>query len=197
VTYEIQIFDGPTSGSVPTSVSSFAHRRQRADSTVSFTYFQDDEDSEEWREDESLLEYDENNIDLEAGNGFVEQSEEVELGDSQSFTRNSSSRSRQSIEVPLLGRRDSVSTEGESRPRLGRIKQKVYIAPEDLTIVIAGFNTSTVRSVVYGVLSIATFGVLYLLFRWLPRWRIRLIGSPASLKDCEWVVIEVSDWRAW
>ena len=47
----------------------------------------------------------------------------------------------------------------------------------------------------YMTICICTLGIAYLLFRWLPRWRIRLIGSPAPLKTCSWVVIEVSSWN--
>ena len=39
-----EMFAGPMGESVPTSVSSFAHRRGRADSTASFTYYQEDDD---------------------------------------------------------------------------------------------------------------------------------------------------------
>ena len=39
-----EVFGGPMAESVPTSVSSFVHRRGRADSTASFTYYQEDEE---------------------------------------------------------------------------------------------------------------------------------------------------------
>src|ERR1700744_5936670 len=39
-----EVFGGPMAERVPTSVSSFAHRRGRADSTASFTYYQEDEE---------------------------------------------------------------------------------------------------------------------------------------------------------
>jgi cation-transporting ATPase 13A3/4/5 len=42
------------------------------------------------------------------------------------------------------------------------------------------------------VICFLTLGFGYLLFRWLPRWRIRLVGSPSPLRDCTWVAIEVS-----
>ena len=40
------MFSGPMSESVPTANSAFAHRRSRADSTTSFTYFEEDRDAD-------------------------------------------------------------------------------------------------------------------------------------------------------
>ena len=59
-------------------------------------------------------------------------------------------------------------------------------------MVIAGFTTSMLGNAVYLTLCILTVGVAYLVFRWLPRWRIRLVGSPTPLQTCAWVVVEVS-----
>jgi hypothetical protein len=41
-------------------------------------------------------------------------------------------------------------------------------------------------------LCLLTFGLGYLVLRWLPRWQVKLIGTQCSLRDCSWVVIEVS-----
>lgn len=179
------------SASIPTSVTSFAHRRSRADSTVSFTYYADDNGSEEWpEEDEVLLDQDE--LELEE-NGHIEPGEDVELGLRPSVGRQSSDRTSSSAAVPLLPRRDSASTEGGIHERNGRVSQKIYIATEDLTIVVAGFNTSTMGLVLYWIICAMTLGTGYLLFRWLPRLRIRLIGVQAPLRESRWVVIEVSE----
>ena len=180
------------SESVPNSTSSFAHRRQRADSTVSFTYFDEDERADEdWVEHETALDEEDLDLDLEGGNGVTEPSEELEWGDRPSLRRKSSERSRRSVDVPLLVRRESVSTEGDVRGQSGRISQKIYIVTEDLTIVVAGFKNSIIGPTTYGVLCVMTFGLAYLLLRWLPRWRVRLVGSAAPLCECDWVVIEV------
>merc|ERR1719262_1122225 len=53
------MFAGPMGESVPTSVSSFAHRRGRADSTASFTYYQEDDDEPLPPSDESAIQDDE------------------------------------------------------------------------------------------------------------------------------------------
>ena len=51
-----EVFAGPVSESVPTSVTGFASRRERANSTASFTYYDDEEspDVSAWQEDEIM-----------------------------------------------------------------------------------------------------------------------------------------------
>lgn len=71
-----------------------------------------------------------------------------------------------------------------------RLQQRFYISEEDLVIVIAGFKTSKLRSLLYQLLCISTFGLAYLILRWLPRWRISCLGNPAPLGQCDWVVVE-------
>merc|ERR1712093_741983 len=57
-----EMFAGPMGESVPTSVSSFAHRRGRADSTASFTYYQEDDDEPLPPSDESAIQDDESEL---------------------------------------------------------------------------------------------------------------------------------------
>lgn len=66
-------------------------------------------------------------------------------------------------------------------------------------MVIAGFSTSWLGHLLYLSLCVLTAGIAYLVFRWLPRWRIRLTGTPSPLRTCTWVVVEVSHWhnRKW
>ncbi|KAG9811977.1 hypothetical protein KCU68_g20462, partial [Aureobasidium melanogenum] len=82
-----EIFSGPMSESVPTANSSFAHRRSRADSTTSFTYYDDqDEDrdisDEEWLQEEAIIdeeaELEEGRVDAEDGHAFAEPDMDLE-----------------------------------------------------------------------------------------------------------------------
>ena len=59
-------------------------------------------------------------------------------------------------------------------------------------MVIAGFTTSSVGFILYTAICILTAGIGYLIFRWVPRWQIRLTGIAAPLRKCSWVVVEVS-----
>lgn len=182
-----QVFDGPISESIPSSVVSFAHRRSRADSTVSFTYFQDGEDFAELSNEDAVD--DESEIDEESLHGLGDADIESTRG---SFVSKRLSTSRDSVEHPLLSRYMSASSYGRDRRTGSRLNQKVYIATEDLTAVFAGFSTSTVGLAIYIALCILTGGLAYLLFRWLPRWRVKLIGKATPIGRCQWVAIEVS-----
>lgn len=179
------MFAGPVSESVPTSTASFVHRRARADSTASFTYFQEAEDSQDWLDDEAAVyEFDDDYAPEEC-------TIDVDSGEAIQPKRRSSGFSRISIEEPLLVRHDSRGAPLNAHIEGGRTSQKLYILTEDLTIAIAGFSTSLARATLYTLLCTSTLGVAYLVFRWLPRWRISLVGSPTPLRECAWVVVEV------
>jgi cation-transporting ATPase 13A2 len=181
--------------SVPTSVSSFAHRRHRADSTTSFTYYPDyeEEDTGPFQDEEAVLD----DEDEDEDERFEEQAADLEAGELASLRRTSSGYSRGSVRNRLL-RSDSARTEGSRTGQGSRGSQKIYIVNEDLTIVVAGFRSSTIGYSLYTTICILTFGLAFLLFRWLPRWKVRLIGNPTPLSKCSWVVIEVStDMESW
>ncbi|CAG8392173.1 unnamed protein product [Penicillium salamii] len=180
-----EVFDGPISESIPSSVVSFAHRRSRADSTVSFTYFQDGEDFAELSNEDAVD--DESEIDEQSLHGLADADLESSRG---SFISKRMSTSRDSAEHPLLSRYISASSYGRDRRTGSRLNQKIYIASEDLTAVFAGFSTSTGGMAIYIALCILSGGLAYLLFRWMPRWRVKLIGKATPIGRCQWVAIE-------
>lgn len=110
-----------------------------------------------------------------------------------SFISKRLSQSRDSVEHPLLSRALSASSYGRDRRPGSRLNQKVYIASEDLTAVFAGFSTSLSGFAIYVTLCILTGGLAFLLLRWLPRWRVKLIGKATPLGRCQWIAIEVSE----
>lgn len=189
-----EVFDGPISESVPSSVTGFAHRRPRTDSVASFTYFQAEDESPEWSDDQAVAVED----DLDLEDDALRKSGHNDAETHRSFPspsprrRKSSGYSRSSAEQPLLHRLDSSKTENSFLTREARSRQKIYVESEDLTIVVAGFSTSIIGFAIYLGLCICSAGLLYLLFRWMPRWRVRLVGTEVSLRECRWTVIEVS-----
>jgi cation-transporting ATPase 13A2 len=180
-----EVFGGPVAESVQTSVSSFAHRRARADSTASFTYYQEDEDEElEPSGDDSAI------LDDEEGTQYEEDnSADLEAGELADLRRSSSARSRDSVHDRLL-RSDSGRTAGSNFERGYRTSQKIYIVAEDLTVAVAGFRTSTLGYALYITICVLTLGIGYLVLRWLPRWQVQLVGKPSPLRNCTWTVIE-------
>nr|XP_036583087.1 p-type ATPase [Colletotrichum truncatum]KAF6791983.1 p-type ATPase [Colletotrichum truncatum] len=185
-----ELFSGPIAESLPTSVSAFSHRRPRADSTTSFTYYQDEPEPSPTLEGERRSISDVGDFTF----GDEDESEaDIEHGDTGEddyilHHRRSSTHSRSSVHDRLL-RRDSVTT-SKSLGGDGRVSQKVYMVNEDLTIAIAGFRTSSLGFIVYIILCTCTLGLSWLLLRWFPRWQVRLLGRASPLAECDWVVIE-------
>ncbi|CAI2043977.1 hypothetical protein SEUBUCD646_0H03200 [Saccharomyces eubayanus] len=68
--------------------------------------------------------------------------------------------------------------------------QRFYIAEEDLVIGIAAYETSKFRNFIYNMCCLLSFGLVYLLVRWLPHLRVRYYGVKVPLAKAEWVVIE-------
>lgn len=155
---------------------------------MSFTYFQDeDDDLVEWVNEEAVdVDGEDEDLDFHGVDGLVEDARRL------STVSKRTSRSRDSIEHPLLSRHHSAGSYARDRKAGSRLNQRIYIESEDLTAVVSGFSTSAAGFVIYVFLSLSTFGFAYLLFRWLPKWRIRLIGKPTPFRGCQWVAIEVS-----
>lgn len=116
---------------------------------------------------------------------------DLESGIVSSQRRKSSGFSKSTAEEPLLHRHDSTKTDASGFGRGARSNQKIYIVSEDLTVVVAGFTTKPLGLILYLTFCTLSLGLGYLILRWLPRWRVRLTGSPRPLRECDWVVIEV------
>ncbi|RAL08393.1 putative P-type ATPase [Aspergillus homomorphus CBS 101889] len=176
-----EVYDGPMSESVPSSIVSFSHRRDRKDSNTSFTYFQDNEEHAMWPHEDALdVDSDRDEISVD---GFNTTDGSIRSSKPRPYSRGS-------VEDPLLQRSLSVGSYAQNWRGENRTSQKVHIMSEDLTIVIAGFSTSITGLVMYYMLCALSFGFAYLLFRWFPKWRVRLLGKSVPLDDCRWVAIE-------
>lgn len=148
---------------------------------------QDGEDSSDWTEEEAIVDQSDDEPDeVDANPDGAFQSPSVSP-----LRRKSSAFSRRSVEDPLLRHRDSTATDVSYYSRGRRINQKIYIVTEDLTIVVSGFVSSVVGYALYILLCFLTCGIAYLVLRWLPRWKVRLIGHRTALLECSWVVVEV------
>lgn len=158
--------------------------RQRRGSIASFTYFQDDQESPDYS-DEAVEDVSDEE-DLMIANGH---DRDLEAG-TRSPRRKSSGRDALE-DAPLLKRSDTQADVQEHEDG-GAFSQKFYIENEDLTMVVAGFSTTSIGYLIYLTICVITAGIGYLIFRWVPRWRIKLIGTPTPLEKCTWVVVEVS-----
>ncbi|KAK4156495.1 hypothetical protein C8A00DRAFT_12607 [Chaetomidium leptoderma] len=195
-----ELFAGPVAESLPTSVSAFSHRRARADSTASFSFYQEEDEPEEPGQfftsadgrpsvgdlDELPFEDDEDDFDEPDDSADMDRSSAY---DDHVFLRRTSTQSRGGSVHSRLLRRESGASAG-SGYGVNRTSQKVYMVNEDLYIAIAGFRTSRIGFSIYVFLCLATLGAAWLLFRWLPRWHVKLVGKSSPLRECQWVVVE-------
>ena len=117
--------------------------------------------------------------------------DDLESGIPSSHRRKSSAFSKGAAQEPLLDRRDSIKTDAGGLGRGARSSQKIYVVSEDLTVVVAGFSSKPLGMILYLTFCTMSLGLGYLILRWLPRWRVRLTGSPKPLRECDWVAIEV------
>ncbi|RKP32719.1 hypothetical protein METBISCDRAFT_29334 [Metschnikowia bicuspidata] len=83
---------------------------------------------------------------------------------------------------------DELAFLQEFQPR--QKQQRFYLAEEDIVIGIAGYVDCWWKKLVYYVLIACTCGVIYLVLRWLPKYRINLMGTPCALGVADWCVIE-------
>ncbi|KAI1002226.1 putative cation-transporting ATPase [Podosphaera aphanis] len=175
-----EVFAGPMCESVPTSLSSFVHQRPRVNSITSFTFYQEGQSA--------ALENSNDNAITDDESEFRYREEyliDMEEGEFSARRRSSIA----SVHDHLLRKDSGKIAESRVVPDR-RISQKLYITTEDLTVVFAGFRTSSFRYMLYVAFCSISLGLGYLLLRWLPRWRVRLIGTPTPLADCNWVAIE-------
>lgn len=68
--------------------------------------------------------------------------------------------------------------------------QRYYLAEEDIVIGIAGYSDCLWKIVVYYLVCFLTLGMGYLVLRWVPRYRINLMGNQCPLGKADWCVIE-------
>lgn len=179
------IFDGPSASSVPSSISNFAHRGSRAslaDEIEWPKFFATEFDSDA---EDVLTEVDIEEEDLhslvssrisEASSVAVQSTPDVERGD----------------QFPLIGRKSTdVRSEGSVGGRASKATQRIYLADEDMIVVMSGFRTRKPRLWIYRLLCVISFGMVYLILRWLPRWRLKFMAERLPLSEAHWVVVEV------
>jgi len=177
------IFDGPSASSVPTSISNFAHRRSSValDEAQHQRFFAEEFDSDA---EDVLTEIDPEEEDRhsfmssrsEASSIAAASVPDVERGD----------------QWPLLLRRKSSDQRSEPDGQgAGKATQRIYLVDEDMVVVMSGFRTRRCRMWFYGVLCVLSLGMVYLIMRWLPRWRLKVLAEPVPLSEAQWVVVEV------
>ncbi|KAK9371108.1 hypothetical protein V1509DRAFT_613613 [Lipomyces kononenkoae] len=209
-----RMFDGPAPDTVPSSISSFAHRprsRSRSVSTTRSFRFFDTAAVERAHEVEQQIhgyqynDEDEYGTDVFADHMSVRSTDEIHSlhtvntngsyrphrGSFESIDPSKQFNRQDSTDMLLLDRTDSYEgspTEPHTIPDI--VQQTVYLKEEDLILALAGYKSSQVRIFIFTILCICTGGLAYLILRWLPRYRVYLTGYKVPLSKCDWVVLE-------
>lgn len=68
--------------------------------------------------------------------------------------------------------------------------QRYYLAEEDIVVGIAGYRNCWWKRYLYYLLCVSTFGIGFLIMRWLPRYRVNFMGTKCPLGSADWCVIE-------
>ncbi|EPX71920.1 P-type ATPase P5 type [Schizosaccharomyces octosporus yFS286] len=179
------IFDGPGLGtSIPSSISSFHHKTQRGSSDASVSqfsmdYLQSEYNLSRYNDTESIAAA--SSVDypnIYRDNGSAVYSDEEEITEMMLEEHNFH---------PILRRESPGEAAGISEDGCCQI---LYLVEEDLEVGIAGYRTNKLRARIYNLICILTFGLVYLIMRWLPRHYIRFIGKREPLATAEWLSIE-------
>jgi cation-transporting ATPase 13A3/4/5 len=71
-------------------------------------------------------------------------------------------------------------------------QQVLHLAHDELQMCITGYKTHIGGILLYYALIVLSLGLLYLVFRWMPHWRVRLIGYRVLLEQAVWITVENS-----
>lgn len=74
-----------------------------------------------------------------------------------------------------------------------RLEQKTHLDPE-VFIVIKGYEYSRTKLWSYYFLCWLSLGILYLICRWFPKWKVSLIAYPASFETAAFLLLE-NNWN--
>ncbi|KAL2312417.1 Cation-transporting ATPase [Schizosaccharomyces pombe] len=177
------IFDGPGLGtSIPSSVSSFHHQTLRPSSDASVSqfsmdYLQSEYNLNRYNDGESIAaSRDYQSLLRDNGSGVYSDEEEI------------TEMMLEELNIHPVLRRESVGeAAGLSEDGCCQI---LYLVEEDLEVGIAGYKTNKSRYRLYQAICLLTLGLAYLIFRWLPKYFIRFVGTREPLATADWLTIE-------
>lgn len=72
-----------------------------------------------------------------------------------------------------------------------RSKQRVYLEEEDVELIIIGYRYRQYRLYLYYLMSVLSFGIVFLLGRWMPQRFISFVAETCELSKAECVVVQV------
>lgn len=96
-----------------------------------------------------------------------------------------SSRIDSSAEVINAAREEATYIDKDSTSR-----QQIYLADDDCLIRFTGYETKAVRKLIFFIVSVLSFGIVYLLGRWLPKSYLKWVCKETSFDKAEFIVVQ-------
>lgn len=136
-------------------------------------------------------EEEETNVELntsdEEQSDFDSEGEESDDNDSQSSDNDDNT-----IHNHLTSTANDIRISGLNEiPRDTKDQQMLKLEEEDVQIHIQGYKYINTNLFLYRLCSVISFGLVWLICRWVPRWYISWVGEKVPLKNAEWLVFTV------
>ncbi|SOV01783.1 related to YPK9 - vacuolar protein with a possible role in sequestering heavy metals [Ustilago sp. UG-2017a] len=74
--------------------------------------------------------------------------------------------------------------------KTSKSRQQIYLAEEDALIRFTGYRILVTNQIIYTIICCLTLGIVYLIGRWLPRFRLKHVCKEVEFEDAEFIVIE-------
>ncbi|KAF9123796.1 hypothetical protein BGW39_008689 [Mortierella sp. 14UC] len=92
---------------------------------------------------------------------------------------------------------------GSSRPKVAkrptydhkhdRCQQRVYLEEEDVELIFTGYRYRKSKLYLYYILCVLSFGIIFLLGRWMPRHYIAFVAQKCEMNHAEFMVVQ-NEW---
>ncbi|GAA5795327.1 hypothetical protein HPULCUR_000683 [Helicostylum pulchrum] len=146
--------------------------RRRRNSESSSSNDENDEDEEE------------ENVNVELNTSDEEQSESEDDSDDSLLSDN------EDHVIASITKNDIRISGLNELPKDNCDDQLLLLEEEDVQILIQGYKFLKLNLLMYRIVSVLSFGVVWLVCRWVPSWYISWVGLKVPLKDAEWLVFK-------
>jgi hypothetical protein len=158
------------------------HRRRRCGSTIGEEGSEEDSEGESSEEDDDS----ENDIDDSSQSGLSSDDDEEQIARQISAAKSTNmkpSTSHNYSNIDLSHLRDSTEyLEGY---------QRLLLPEEDMKLTIESYRYNTSRLYLYRLSCVLSFGMTWLICRWMPHFWVKWVGIRSPMSKAEWFVIQV------
>ncbi|CDU25369.1 related to YPK9-vacuolar protein with a possible role in sequestering heavy metals [Sporisorium scitamineum] len=128
----------------------------------------------------------EDELDAELAGRDLEAGEASGFGRSEGDLRSSSHLRTQANSAATAQAKKEMSYLDKS----SKSRQQVYLTEEDTLIRFTGYRTLVGNQIIYSIVCCLTLGIVYLIGRWLPRFRLKYVCKEVEFEKAEFVMIE-------